>query len=118
MTVIWIAIIIVVFVMYLNCVATYHVLNSGAYGRRQRIYQLLLAWLVPIFGSIVVTLFALSDKDYVKEQKDDKAPSAKLIRFLTLAAFAAGSGGSVAGAGDNGFDGDGSGSGGGGGGDS
>jgi len=86
-----------VIAIYLNLVASYHVLCVDTLAKNQRILQLMLTWLIPIFGSIIVVCFHLSDKDYVKEQKNQKAISNKFINLITLVAFTAGSGGSVVG---------------------
>ena len=91
-------------IIYLNIVATYHVINSGSYDSAQKKFQLLLSWLVPLIGSVVVISFALSDKEYVRVQKDKKGPPAKIIRLITLAAFFGASNSSVSASGDNGND--------------
>ena len=95
---------IVVVMIYMNLVATYHAINSEYYDSTQKKLQLLLTWLVPFLGSFVVILFALSDKEYIRAEKSKTGPRAKLFRLITLAAFVGASGNSVTASDDSGSD--------------
>ena len=97
--------ILIFIIFYLNLVATYHIFKSEFYDKEQRKYQLVLAWLLPLLGSIIVIGFAISEKEYIKVVKQEKGLSPNIIRLLTFTAFASGSGGPVSG---DGLSGDGS----------
>jgi uncharacterized membrane protein YgcG len=97
-----IELILLLLVLYLNIVATYHVRTSTGFELRQKTYQYFLAWLLPIIGSAIVIAFALSDKEHITNLKAQKGLPSQLVRILTLATFA-GSGGSIQGIGDGGY---------------
>jgi len=84
-------------------VATYHVLKSDSYESLQKKIQISVAWLFPILGSVVIIVFALSDKEYVRELKSNSSLPARIFSLFSLAAFSS-MGGSIASASDNNSD--------------
>ena len=40
--------------LWLNAAASYHLARSQIYGRQQKFWQLLIVWLVPFLGAVVV----------------------------------------------------------------
>jgi hypothetical protein len=72
---------------YLAIVASYHALLSDGYDNRQKAFQLILAWLLPILGSLLVLLVALSDREHVRTITDNSKLPTPLFRLLTLSAF-------------------------------
>lgn len=56
-------------------------------GIRQKVFPLILAWLIPILGSLLVLLVALSDHEHVRTITDNTKLPTPLFRLLTLAAF-------------------------------
>jgi hypothetical protein len=92
-----------ILVLYLNFVASYHVLNVDSLEKDQRIYQLLIVWLIPMLGSVIIASFHLSDKDYVRDQKKIKTPGSAIINLFVFITFAkVGSSGYISGANDDG----------------
>ncbi len=95
--------IVSIFVLYLNVVASYHVFKVDSLEKDQRIYQLLIVWLIPILGSVIIASFHLSDKDYVRDQKKIKTPGSSIINLFVFITFAKmGSSGYIPGANDGG----------------
>lgn len=105
--------ILLLVIFYLNVVATYHVLHVETLEKEQITYQLAIVWLIPIIGSVIISGFHLSDKDYIRaqKQKQKQKPTNSLINMLVLITFfRAGSSGDLPGIHDtsgnsfNGFD--------------
>ncbi len=42
------------FALWLNCAATYHLVRSHAYDRQQKTWQIVIIWLVPVFGALLI----------------------------------------------------------------
>ncbi len=42
------------FALWLNGAATYHLLRTQVYDRNQKIWQLFIIWLVPVFGALLI----------------------------------------------------------------
>ena len=73
--------------VYLAVVASYHAITSDAYHSHQKRFQILLSWLLPIIGSLLVVLVALSDREHVRAITDNTNLPTPLFRLITLAAF-------------------------------
>lgn len=90
--------ILLLVIFYLNVVATYHVLHVETLEKEQIKYQLAVVWLIPIIGSVIISGFHLSDKDYIRAQKQKQKPTSSLINVLVLITFfRAGSSGNLPG---------------------
>ncbi len=73
--------------VYLAVVANYHTHASASYSRQQKRLQFLLAWALPVLGSMLIILVALSDREHVRTiMTHSKLPS-PLLRIVTLTAF-------------------------------
>lgn len=73
--------------IYLAVVASYHAITSDAYHSKQQRLQVLLSWSLPIMGSLLVILVALSDREHVRANTDNTSLPTPLFRLLTLTAF-------------------------------
>lgn len=89
--------------IYLNLVATYHILRIGYLPTFQRVVQLVIVWLVPLFGATVFICFHFSDKDYIRDEKLRSGFGRSLLSLVIFAGFV-GTTGTVPGEQDGGAD--------------
>jgi len=79
-----ILIIFIVLWLYLNFVASYHLANVDTLTKKQKIYQAMFTWFLPILGAIFIISFHLSDKSYVGNRKSRKGFAIKTINIFTF----------------------------------
>jgi hypothetical protein len=72
---------------YLAIVANYHTAVSDSYSRQQKRLQILLAWSVPVLGSLLIILVALSDREHVRTIMTSSRLPSPLLRIVMLTAF-------------------------------
>jgi hypothetical protein len=53
-----------------NLYVTYKLLKSELYEKQQKIYQILIIWLLPLIGTIVVLMFLSEDDKKTKRQNN------------------------------------------------
>ncbi len=44
----------------INCISTWKIVKSNAFNGEQKIYQLIIVWLIPLLGSILILLLLKS----------------------------------------------------------
>jgi hypothetical protein len=80
-----IVLIFVAGLLLLNLFACYLVRKSAAYSREQKLYQILLIWFLPVFGTAVELLIIGSDRERKRRPKEvpdgnKSAPNARMLR--------------------------------------
>ncbi|MCG7940578.1 MAG: hypothetical protein N0C88_17255 [Candidatus Thiodiazotropha lotti] len=73
--------IFVAFVIYLNVVATIHLVRSDMYSSGQKVAQLALIWLIPIIGAAFVVMLLMEE---ACAEKRNLRGNSFIIRFLML----------------------------------
>ena len=80
-----IGIVVIGALLYLNLVATYHILRFPHITTTQRGLQLAIAWLIPFVGAVLLTCLHLSDPDYVWSERAKNSGIRNLLSWVTFA---------------------------------
>lgn len=77
-----IIVITLIYFILLNVITSYRLIKSNGYEKKQKFYQILIIWLIPILGVILVS--SLLNDEKVKISKDlPKIPS-RVLELLFL----------------------------------
>lgn len=75
--------------LWLNGAASYHLLRSPIYERQQKLWQLLIIWLVPFVGAVVVLTVMAGGPKQPEPQTERTGVLATVISALALSALIA-----------------------------
>ena len=75
--------------LWLNGAASYHLVRSPMYERQQKLWQLLIIWLVPFVGAVVVLTVMAGGPRQPEPQTDRTGVLATVISAVTLSALIA-----------------------------